>query len=99
MPTCNPDHYHWRREPQTVDPLKAHLEHVEVVLVVFDVEDLGHIVVSVVLASSLLFDHLVGAGDVQNCSGGWCHAPNTSLVPVYDRITLFGNSALRIGRG
>src|SRR5262249_42704664 len=25
-----------------------------------------------------------------------CQAPNTSLVPVYDRITFFGNSALRI---
>jgi len=23
-------------------------------------------------------------------------APNTSFVPVYDRITFFGNSALRI---
>jgi hypothetical protein len=27
---------------------------------------------------------------------GCCQAPNTSLVPVYDRITFFGNSALRI---
>ena len=24
----------------------------------------------------------------------WYHAPNTSLVPVYDRITFFGSSAL-----
>ena len=27
---------------------------------------------------------------------GWSQAPNTSFVPVYDRITFFGSSALRI---
>jgi hypothetical protein len=32
----------------------------------------------------------------RNSGSGCCQAPNTSLVPVYDRITFFGNSALRI---
>ena len=58
-----------------------------------------------------LFDHLVGAGEqrlgasmpsafaicgARTAAAGRCQAPNTSLVPVYDRITFFGNSALRI---
>ena len=43
--------------------LKAGLEHVAVVVVVFDVEHFGHIAVPSFLASSLLFDHLVGAGE------------------------------------
>jgi hypothetical protein len=29
-------------------------------------------------------------------TAGCFQAPNTSLVPVYDRMTFFGNSALRI---
>jgi hypothetical protein len=35
-------------------------------------------------------------GAAENGGSGCCQAPNTSLVPVYDRITFFGNSALRI---
>jgi hypothetical protein len=33
---------------------------------------------------------------LQNSGSGCCQALNTSLVPVYDRIAFFGNSALRI---
>ena len=32
----------------------------------------------------------------RTAAAGSCQAPNTSLVPVYDRITFFGNYALRI---
>jgi hypothetical protein len=57
-----------------------------------------------------LLDHLVGKREqrrrylpstirsAENSGGGCCQAPNTSLVPVYDRITFFGNSALRFAR-
>src|SRR5262245_18843848 len=39
---------------EIADPLKAHLEHIEVVVVVFDVEHFGHIAVSVFLAAAWL---------------------------------------------
>ena len=35
-------------------------------------------------------------GPAENGGSGCCQAPNMSLVPVYDRITFFGTSALRI---
>ena len=37
-----------------------------------------------------------GICGARTAAAGCCQAPNTSLVPVYDRITFFGNSALRI---
>ena len=38
----------------------------------------------------------IGICGARTAAAGSCQAPNTSLVPVYDRITFFGNSALRI---
>jgi hypothetical protein len=46
--------------------LEARLEHVQVVVVVFDVEHFGHVADSVLLTAALItpsFDHLVGAGE------------------------------------
>src|SRR5262249_12895579 len=43
-----------RQNLEIADPLKAHLEHVAVVVVVFDVEHFGHIAVSVFLAAAWL---------------------------------------------
>jgi hypothetical protein len=36
---------------EIADPLKAHLEHVEIVVVVFDVEYFGHDGISILLAA------------------------------------------------
>src|SRR5262249_29249716 len=38
----------------------------------------------------------IGISGARNSGSGCSQAPNMSLVPVYDRITFFGNSALRI---
>jgi len=46
--------------------LEARLEHVQVVVVVFDVEHFGHVTDSVLLTAALIassLDHLVGAGE------------------------------------
>jgi hypothetical protein len=43
-----------RQNLEIADPLKAHLEHVAVVVVVFDIEHFGHVVVSVVLGGHLV---------------------------------------------
>ena len=43
-----------RENLEIANPVKAHLEHVEIVVVVFDVEHFGHIAVSVFLAAAWL---------------------------------------------
>ena len=55
-----------RENLEIADPLKAHLEHVEVVVVVFDVEHFGH---DPPLPISSSLDHLVGAGEQRRRHG------------------------------
>ena len=54
-----------RENLKIVDPLKTHLEHVEVVIVVFDIEHFGHVAVSIFFAATLValsLDHLARLG-------------------------------------
>jgi hypothetical protein len=51
---------------EAAEQLEARLEHVQVVVVVFDVEHFGHVADSSCLAAALItssLDHLVGAGE------------------------------------
>src|SRR5262252_6357443 len=53
--------------------LEARLEHVQVVVVVFDVEHFGHVADSVLLTAALItssLDHLVGAGEQRLATRG-----------------------------
>src|SRR5262245_48340555 len=51
------------------DPLKAHLEHVEVVIVVFDVEHFGHVAVSILLGGRSLGPGPRGVGALAPAGG------------------------------
>jgi hypothetical protein len=48
------------------------------------------------LGASMPSAFAIGICGARTAAADCCQAPNTSLVPVYDRITFFGNSALRI---
>ena len=55
------------------DPIKARLEHVEVVVIMFDVEHFGHVAVSILSPATLVtssFDHLVTRTNISDSRNG-----------------------------